>query len=82
LTLESPVSSGTARLTRPFSIPAIRLGIRQPALEGDEGRIVDRSHREIKDYGGVGPRGRHQREPGKRRHRGGNADVGAKASGD
>jgi hypothetical protein len=29
-----------------------RLGLWEPALEGDEGRIVDQRLREIEDYGG------------------------------
>jgi hypothetical protein len=54
-----------------------RLGLCKPTLEGDEGRIVDQRLRQIEGHGTIGP-GRHsQREPGKRRHRGGDADIGA-----
>jgi hypothetical protein len=57
-----------------------RLGLLEPALHGDEGRIVERSVLETKELGEVGPLCHSQREPGKRRHCGGDADVRAERS--
>jgi hypothetical protein len=57
-----------------------RLGLLDPALHGDEGRIVERSLLETKELGEVGPLCHSQREPGKRRHCGGAADVRAERS--
>ena len=55
-----------------------RLGSRNsPTLEGDESRIVNQRLREIEDLRTVGSRGHAQREPGKRRYRGGDSNVGA-----
>src|ERR1700720_4646396 len=44
-----------------------RLGLLKPALEGDEGRIVERRVLQTKEWGKVSPLRHSQREPGKRR---------------
>jgi len=53
------------------------MDVREPALQGDEGRIVDCRLCEIKDCGVVAPRGHSQREPRKRRNGGGDPGVSA-----
>jgi len=57
-----------------------RLGLLEPDLNGDEGRIGERSVLETKELGAVGPFCHSQREPGKRRQCGGDADVRAERS--
>jgi hypothetical protein len=54
-----------------------RLGLLQPALHGDEHRIVERRILQTKERGEIGALRHSQREPGKRWHRGRDADVGA-----
>jgi hypothetical protein len=54
------------------------LGLCQPALQGDERRIVETRIRKTKEWREVGPLRHSERESRKRRQRGSDADIGSK----
>jgi hypothetical protein len=55
----------------------VRLGLREPAMGGDEGGIVGRSHSKIEGVGWISPGGHSHREVGKRGQQRGDHGVGA-----
>jgi len=74
--VEIGLSAQDSRDQRRLSLRKLRRRIR-PDLEVNESLIVERKQGEIKDWGGIGPRGPSQREPEKGRHPGGDPGVHA-----